>query len=286
MTTFKPMLAADADLGRLRFPVLASAKLDGVRAVVSDGVVYSRSNKPIPNRHVQSLFSGFENFDGELIVGSPTSPSAFRDTTSGVMSTAGEPGVTFYVFDHVGDIGAGYLQRAARLSGGPHVVVLEQRIVNSERELLAFEAQVLAQGYEGLILRSPTAPYKFGRSTAREGFLLKLKRFVDAEFEVVGFAERMHNGNEATTDELGRTSRSHRKENKFGRGDLGALILKRDDGLIFNVGTGFNDDERRRIFNNQSGHLGLIAKVKFFSVGMKNAPRFPVFLGFRSASDL
>lgn len=70
---FRPMLATDADLGKLRFPLLASAKLDGVRAVVRDGVVYSRSNKPIPNAYVQQKFSRFEHFDGELIVGDPTS---------------------------------------------------------------------------------------------------------------------------------------------------------------------------------------------------------------------
>ena len=95
---FKCMLATDADLGKLRFPLLASAKLDGVRAVVRNGVVYSRSNKPIPNAYVQKLFSRFEHFDGELIVGDPTSKTCYRDTISGVMSFEGKPEVRF---DHV-----------------------------------------------------------------------------------------------------------------------------------------------------------------------------------------
>ena len=71
---FKCMLATDADLGKLRFPLLASAKLDGVRPVVRDGVVFSRSNKPIPNAYVQKLFNKHTHFDGELIV---------RDSTGG-----------------------------------------------------------------------------------------------------------------------------------------------------------------------------------------------------------
>ena len=100
---FRPMLATDADLGKLRFPLLASAKLDGVRAVVRDGVVFSRSNKPIPNAYVQSLFSKYTHFDGELIVGDPTSKACYRDTVSGVMSVDGEPDVKLYVFDHVGE---------------------------------------------------------------------------------------------------------------------------------------------------------------------------------------
>ena len=37
-----------SDVNKLRYPVLASLKLDGVRAFVSDGVVYSRNFKPIP----------------------------------------------------------------------------------------------------------------------------------------------------------------------------------------------------------------------------------------------
>jgi len=37
---FKPMLAKEAELDKLRFPLLASPKLDGVRAVVRDGVVF------------------------------------------------------------------------------------------------------------------------------------------------------------------------------------------------------------------------------------------------------
>ena len=43
----------------------------------------------------------------------------------------------------------------------------------------------------------PNAPYKQGRSTVREGYLLKVKTFLDDEATVVRFEERMHNGNEA-----------------------------------------------------------------------------------------
>ena len=40
---------------------------------------------------------------------------------------------------------------------------------------------------------------------------------------------------------FGPTERSSHKENKSGRGDLGALILTTEDGLEFNCGTGFDD---------------------------------------------
>lgn len=285
---FKPMLATDAELDKLRFPLVASAKLDGIRAVVKDGVVLSRSLKPIPNKFVQSLFSHREHFDGELIVGDPTSKTVYRDTTSHVMSHDKEDfDVRFHVFDHIRNPTDRYQNRLVNLRGitGNYPVKLhEQHVVTCLDTLLKLEEQMLDDGYEGLILRDPDAPYKFGRSTVKEGYLLKLKRFVDAEAEVIGFEERMHNGNEATTNELGRTRRSSHKAGKSGRGDLGAVVV-RLDGVTFNIGTGFSDAERAAIWNDQAGYLGRLVKFKYFPVGVKEAPRHPVFLGWRAKED-
>lgn len=288
---FRPMLAADAELDKLRYPLLASAKLDGVRAIVRNGIVLSRSLKPIPNDYAQKTLGCFEGFDGELIVGSPTSKTVYRDTVSCVMShDKTDYELRYYVFDHVRNPTERYHNRLLTVrKHSPtkidNVIIHPQHIVTCTSTLLALEKKLLAQGYEGLILRDPNAPYKFGRSTVREGFLLKLKRFVDAEFEVVGFEERMHNGNEATIDELGRTKRSSHEANKTGRGDLGALVLRHPEGFTFNVGTGFTDQERAEIWNAPDAYIGRRAKIKYFAIGMKDAPRHPVFLGWRNESD-
>ena len=113
---FKPMLSATCDnIKELQYPLLASPKLDGVRAIVVNGVLMSRSLKPIPNAHVQGQFGRPElNFlDGELIVGSPTNPAAFRDTTSAVMSYDKEISVTFHVFDDIAQPSAPFSLRYA-----------------------------------------------------------------------------------------------------------------------------------------------------------------------------
>lgn len=283
---FKPMLASDADLEKLRFPLLASAKLDGIRAIVREGVVYSRSLKPIPNLYVQERFKNCEHLDGELIVGEPTSKSCYRDTVSGVMSVEGTPDVRFFAFDHIARPTEPYLRREKYIDWRPAGVERHaQHVVTCLDTLLKLEEQYLNDGYEGLILRDPNAPYKFGRSTAKEGYLLKLKRFVDDEFEIVGYEERLHNGNEAKLDELGRKKRSSHKENKHGRGDLGALVLQHPGGFVFNVGTGFTDSERAAFWIKRDELVGRVVKVKYFAVGMKDAPRHPVFLGFRSEID-
>lgn len=284
---FRPMLAAEVDLEKLKYPCYVSAKLDGVRAIVRDGVVYSRSNKPIPNKFVREMFGHLNHYDGELIVGPPTAKDVYTRTLSAVMSKSDETGgnTRFYVFDHIKYPSWPYKQRYEELTGGD-AYKHQQISVHNETQLLMIEEELLDEGYEGLILRDPLAPYKNGRSTVNEGYLLKLKRFSDCECRIIGFEERMHNANEAQTNELGRTKRSSHQENKYGRGDLGALILRHPDGYEFNCGTGFTDEERARIWNNREDYLGLMAKVKYFAVGMKDKLRHPVWLGLRDEKDM
>lgn len=293
---FKPMLAATApkDLSLLQYPLLGSYKLDGVRAVVRGGVVYSRSNKPIPNPHVQKLFRKCEYADGELIVGEPNAPDVFRKTTSGVMSHTGKPDVKFYVFDHVERPEFSFRKRRQILLNERLLVnechrkpyfLVTQRVLLTVEELVQYEEYALSIGYEGIIVRSATAPYKFGRSTLKEGYLIKVKRWEDAEGVVVNFKERMHNANEAFTGELGQTKRSSHKENKVGRGDLGALILRLQDGSEVSVGSGFSDLQRKSIWANKRDYKGRLAKFKYFPIGVKDSPRQPIFLGFRDERD-
>ena len=53
----EPMLASGiTDYSKLTFPKYISPKLDGVRAIVNNGVVYSRSGKPIRSNAVLLIF--------------------------------------------------------------------------------------------------------------------------------------------------------------------------------------------------------------------------------------
>lgn len=288
---FRPMLACSESahnfFDQLRFPLLASPKIDGIRATVRDGVVYARSNQPFPNVNVQRKFSHLEHFDGEFVLGSPTRHDLCR-ATGGVTNSKEKPvdDLRLYVFDRVEHLDRPYWRRNPQgLELGDDVVTLMQHTVEDLENLLEIEAKYLDLGYEGLILRDPDAPYKCGRSTAKEQYLLKLKRFEDAEAVVIGFEERQKNGNAATTSALGRTKRSSAKAGKSGRGDLGALVCRTPDGVEFNIGTGFSDGERAFIWDNRDQFLGRLAKYKFFAVGVKEAPRHPVFLGWRDRID-
>ena len=282
-TNMKPMLAATVqNVNTLRYPLLASPKLDGVRAFVENGVVLSRSRKPIPNLHVQEKFKALEGYDGELIVGDPTAKDCYRATMSGVMSVQGEPPVHFMVFDHVWFKGNFFEYRLAHVKDEYR---LPHKVVEIPEDLLSYEELILSTGYEGVILRSPTAPYKFGRSTLNEQGMLKLKRFLDDEGVVVGFDELMHNGNPATTNALGHAEHSSHKAGLEGRNTLGALRVEWR-GMEFGIGTGFDDAERQKIWEQRSAHLGLAVKFKYLPIGVKDKPRHPVFLGWRYKEDM
>lgn len=290
MIRFKPMLAGKADLDNIQFPVMASPKLDGVRVIVYNGTVYSRNFKRIPNDHVQALFGRkeCESFDGELIVGDATSDTVFQATTSGVMTGAGKPDVTFHVFDYAGSIhhfSSRHSELKKRAHKLKHVKVVPHVWIEDIDELTAYEEECVAQGYEGIMIRDPQGKYKHGRSTTKEGGLLKIKRFEDDEAVVIGAEELMTNNNEQELDNLGHKVRSSKKEGLVPAGKLGALIVKHKTFGEFKIGSGFTEDARIKLWHERDELKGRLAKFKYQPSGVKDKPRFPVFLGFRNKID-
>jgi len=296
--SFKPTLAVNAEFSKIKYPVYASPKLDGIRCSIVDGKALSRTLKPIPNKHIyyQLSSSVFDGLDGELIVGDPTSKTCYTDSVSGVMKQTEMPEYRYYVFDYHATPDDRYQCRLNELHSRftkttheihPQVRLLEQRFLTDEDSMLAYEAAKVEQGYEGIILRSPDAPYKFGRSTVKEGYLLKVKRFEDSEAEIIGFEEEMFNGNEAETNELGRTKRSTAQAGLVGKATLGAFIVQDCvSGVRFSIGTGLTAADRYEAWADRDRLVGSLVRYKYFPVGVKDKPRHPVFLGYRSKLDL
>ena len=296
--TFKPMLAAECTdaLGSLCFPLLASPKLDGIRCVVKGGKALTRSLKEIPNRAIFEALSRpeYEGYDGEIIVGTPTDKDVYRRTNSQVMSRdGGLSDVVFFVFDNFNEPQANYERRQEGIGQvvGPGgsvdipIGTLSNYVVNSLQELEVCEANFLKAGYEGVMLRDPQAPYKFGRSTLRQQALLKLKRFTTSEAEVIGMLEEMANLNEAKTNALGYTERSTHAQNKQGKGRLGAITVRDlQTGVEFEIGSGFTAQEREQFWREDL--QGQIVRYRHFPIGVKDKPRFPVFDGLRSKEDM
>lgn len=293
---FKPMLSADVsdyDLSKLNFPLMVSPKLDGVRCIVWEGIAYSRNAKPIRNRFVQDWAKHRHNLDGELIVGSPTDGNVLGRTQSGVMSYEGEPDFSYHLFDciegpndHPGDR-AGFTTRLdfvqGEMDGDERIECVPHFQVVDAASFKHHEAQFLADGYEGMMLRHPDGPYKHGRSTVREGWLMKLKRFQDGEAVVVSLEEGSVNTNALERDELGRAKRSKVKGGLAPSGMVGTLICKSPQWGTLRVAPGVMT-HAERVAHWRNGGASLIGQTihwRSFGYGVKDLPRFPRFYGVR-----
>lgn len=278
----RPMLAAKYDPAAQRFPCLASPKLDGVRALTFEGHFYSRTLKLLPNSYAQSLASSLPSYlDGELIVGSPTAKDCLQRTVSGVMSQGGTPDITYHVFDTQSK--EPFDKRFASLPES--VLRVPQTIITADEELQIYYADALSLGFEGVILRDPLSPYKNGRSTLKQGYLIKMKPLADCEGRIIGFTELMRNENPKEISELGLTKRAHLQENLTPSGTLGALEVRCINGpyqgTTVEVGTGFTAAQRQEIWDSRVSLLGSIITFSYFPYGIKDRPRHPVFRWFR-----
>lgn len=311
--TLKPMLSATYEE---RFapakPVLGSPKLDGFRCLIVDGVPMTRSlKKPLPNLHVRNALAGLPWLDGELLVGNPTAAGVLRATQSGINSEDGEPDWVYYVFDMCAPTLATtpFAQRL-RLAqdtvlalNHPRVKFHPHILCENKEEIFAYEDECVKAGYEGLMIRDPDGPYKWGRATAKSGLLTKIKRWEDAEAEVVGVYEEEENQNEAKKNALGRTERSSHKANKVGKGNLGGYHCKTYwggggpqlayfaldgcvdlDPVLFDCGAAANTTEidRRELWANREQLIGRTITFKYQHRRGVDAPQHPVFKDFRT----
>jgi len=294
--SLKPMLACDAVESRIQFPVIVQPKIDGVRMPRLLPYTTGRSLKPFGNKFTNERYSSPEllGLDGELVYGNVTDSDLCRKTSSATSSHNGSPETMWYVFDSVQDGEYDcrlYNQRqhaaihriyALHDKGYTYIKYVEHVLCASMEDLLYIESKFLEQGYEGVILRDPNGKYKSGRSTVREGGLLRIKRFVEDTATVVQLLEGETNNNEALTNELGQTYRTSHQENKVANGLLGSLLCETKDGKMITVSAGsMTHEERKYYLENPTVMTGSIVVYKHFPIGVKNKPRFPTFVSIK-----
>lgn len=271
----------------IKYPCLASGKLDGVRGCVQDGQLVSRSLKAHTlNRYVTTYLSKpiFEGLDGELCLAGE-SWNNFQANMSAFTTQSGEPKFVWYVFD---DISKPFLSAQKRkalakervqvlFDLGYPVTFCEQELVGSPTRLRIMYETFREAGYEGLIVMDPDGLYKHGRSTLKQGTSLKLKPCHDSEAIITGFEELMHNLD---------AGNSKKQENMVPGNKLGALLVTWR-GTQFGIGTGFTDAQRQFIWNNQKGLKGHLVTFKYMETFPDTGiPRGPVFKGFRHKVDM
>ena len=289
-------------------PLYGQIKWDGIRVFIKDGYARSRSLKPIRSQQFQSLIAHnkefLEGLDGEFICGEPTARNCYHRTDSSVMSfNKPDADPRFYVFDQWESVDRfeDRLQELQSLDFSGinfRVELSETKLLWSIDDIDEFTENAISQGHEGIILRNPNSYYKFGRGGA-EGELIKRKdgRWIDTECLITGIREQRSNENEATINALGRTERSGHKENLIPAGVVGSFqgvgVWSADDlihkslwGKEYEVSVGSGLDDQMRMDYWNDSPVGRMMKFKFFTGGIKDRPRFPVFLGLRDPDDM
>jgi DNA ligase-1 len=233
-----------------------SEKLDGVRAYWNGGQLVTRSGNVISAPKWFTHGWPAIPLDGELWGGRGT-----FERTSGIARSASAVdehwrGIRFHVFDLPADAGTFdqrlvILRRVVERTDSGSLAMVEQQRVGHTDELATKLKEVDAAGGEGLMLHRGDSLYV----AARTDDLLKYKSFADAEARVVGYVS----GN-----------------GKY-QGLMGALVVERDDGARFKLGTGFTDEERRN-----PPQLGSLVTYAYNGLTNTGLPRFARFLRIRS----
>lgn len=278
-----------AEIANLQFPVYASLKKDGIRGLTHPELgLVSGKFLPIPNHYIRETINSYNipYLDGELVIPG----MSFNDTQSVIMSRwhPQQKLFKFLVFDCFVNVEADWINRYNFMgkilvhSVCPQVEALKQYKCNNHDDLECFEDAAVASGEEGVMIRSPYGPYKCGRSTYREGLLLKIVRHVRDEAIIIGMIEQKENCNVATVDATGKTKRSSHAANKRGKNMLGTLICEWQ-GKRIEVGTGegLTHMLRKHIWTHQDQYMGKTITFKYKPFGMKDLPRAPIFVGFR-----
>lgn len=267
---FDPMLAVPESRGQPQNPV-AQRKLDGYRVLihVEDGeaTAFSRRRNDItpslPELNEIDWIDGDYILDGEVMAEN----GSYSDTSERIGRKAEnverDVDMTFHLFDavvlndYVGDRPysdrCGGLNVFVRCLDSAHV-----EVVHTSADIEAAKDAAVAEGAEGIIVKDAESPYEFGK---RSTYWQKQK--IDDET-----CDVVISGFEEGTGEAS--------------GTLGAVALETADGShIGKSGSGFSDELRDEIWNNQEDWYGRCIEVEARGVGSQGNLRMPIFVADR-----
>ncbi len=233
---------------------LVSEKLDGVRARWDGKNLRSRNSKIFAAPFWFTANFPQETLDGELW----SKRGDFAQISSIVNKKDAHEAwksLKLWVFDlplekSNFETRAQKIRTIVHQANSSYLAVVEQSSVKNNVVLMHQFEKIIAKGGEGLMLHKKSAFYKHGRSND----LLKLKQYLDAEAKVLGY--------------------------KKGKGRLknmvGSLKVENDDGVIFFIGSGLTDTQRKN-----PPPIGSKITFRYQSFTKNGIPRFPVFLRIR-----
>jgi DNA ligase-1 len=271
---FKPMLANKWEdrKDKVTYPLYSQPKLDGIRCIVKEDGMWTRTGKPIDSApHIFNalapLFANNPNliFDGELYADKYSNDfnaivSLVKKTKPTAKDLADSAKVIEY---HIYDLPSSkqaFKQRSDELSkmNLPKCCVkVSTHYVFDEEAVMDLYAEYIEQGYEGQMIRVD-GKYENKRSNS----LLKHKSFIDQEYTITGVIEG--NGNLA--------------------GMVGALEFDcptATTSSFFNASVNGGWEHLQELWKDRASLIGKSATVKYFNLTPAGIPRFPKVIAIR-----
>jgi len=262
---FLPMLAHSSDKKqhKIVYSCFVQPKLDGVRClarVIDDQVVlWSRKGKlfDVPIELKAALRPVLKDglvFDGELFHAGWTFQRIIRAVKK--YREDDTPALQYWIYDAPHRDSPFYMRfdtLQAALSGvsSSNLVLTDTKLVKSWEEVVKKEQEYISEGYEGLIIRNLAGEYRYGH---RSNDLLKLKRFQEEEFIILGVSEGI--GKDSGT----------------------AIFACRIPGTTntFSVRPMGTVEVRERYWREGSSLIGKRLTVKYQGLSEDGVPRFPI----------
>lgn len=261
----------------LKYPLLSSPKLDGIRAIVTKDGMFSRNGKeflsaPHILEQLKPFFKQYSNaiLDGELFCDKLS--DNFNKICSLVKRTKPTPEelaesaqiIEYWIFDaprigfltETDKFSERYeLTKALLANKFPKIKVLEQKLVSNKDYLDVLYESYLDSGNEGQMVRVDK-----GYENKRSKFLLKRKEFQTEEYIIEGVAEGI--GGRA--------------------GTAGYFNLRTRDGKPFKSNIKGDFAYMTDLWQNRESLIGKQTTVKYFALTPDGIPRFPFSISVRS----
>jgi DNA ligase-1 len=270
-TEIRPMLAQDFSKhkSKVKWPAFVQPKFDGLRAMAykkdDQVVLHSRGNKFYTAPHIQESLNKILKpgmvLDGELYLHG-TSLQTINSWVRGKKPEVSQ--IQYYVYDIVTE--DTFIDRWSKLRevafnfDDLSLVLSTTEIAQDEDHAIQIQAEYVAKGYEGAMVRTSTGKYRYGY---RSPDLLKVKSWVTEEFPILG--------------------------HKVGKGkfsDVPMIICGLSNGETFDVTPTGTMEQRKELLGNIQSHVGKMYTVKFFDYSPKGVPLYPSGVSVRFEEDL
>lgn len=259
---------------QVKLPVSVEPKLDGLRCIaIKNGnnsvALFSRNGKPLEfpaiEAELSEIMADNEVFDGEIFHSKGfqslmTQARRMHDRDEADMTD----NIAYHVFDALPY--QDFLKGKCALSLKARKGTVKERLAANKSSLITstpvFTASCMEeinalyegcveQGYEGIMVKDPSAAYECKRSPG----WLKYKPVNDFDCTILEAVEG---------------------EGKY-KNMLGAFKVMQPNAVICMVGSGFTDSERADLWNSRDSLVNMTVEIQYQELSKDGVMRFPVF---------